>query len=169
VLTPDTVREFLITRTDNRTGEVQLSVKKIETEILWQRLRQLRDHKVYVHAAVVQSSANRSGALVDYFGQAGQPHPQRARPPRPRRPARLPGRMPARRVGLRLSAAGAVVAARALCDAGVERRSYTGMPQVAHACSARRAPLAAGRQGTLASGALACGAARPATLQPSCS
>jgi len=96
VLTPDTVREFLITRTDNRTGEVQLSVKKIETEILWQRLRQLRDHKVYVPAAVVQSSANRSGALVDYFGQTGFvpgshiPNVRACRAPPPPPPGPLP-------------------------------------------------------------------------------
>ncbi len=46
MLTPDSAREFLITRMDYRTGEVQLSIKRIEQALMWQRMRQLRDHKV---------------------------------------------------------------------------------------------------------------------------
>lgn len=66
---PDTVREFLITRVDNRSGEVQLSIKRLETALLWQRLRQLRDYKVYYPAHVV--SANQSGVLAEVHGQSG--------------------------------------------------------------------------------------------------
>ena len=69
VFQPDTVREFLITRVDNRSGEVQLSIKRLETAILWQRLRQLRDYKVYYPAHVV--SANQSGVLAEVHGQSG--------------------------------------------------------------------------------------------------
>ena len=69
VFQPDTVREFLITRVDNRSGEVQLSIKRMETALLWQRLRQLRDYKVYYPAHVV--SANQSGVLAEVHGQSG--------------------------------------------------------------------------------------------------
>ena len=69
VFQPDTVREFLITRVDNRSGEVQLSIKRLETALLWQRLRQLRDYKVYYPAHVV--SANQSGVLAEVHGQSG--------------------------------------------------------------------------------------------------
>lgn len=165
VLTPDTVREFLITRTDNRTGEVQLSVKKIETEILWQRLRQLRDHKVYVPAAVVQSSANRSGALVDYFGQTGFvpgshiPNVRACRAPAP--PPGCPGARPPGRPAPLCCGCGRPCA----CPLLAPSAAYSHAPHVARACPARRAPLAPGRQGSQASGSLVCRAARPATLQ----
>ncbi|KAK9827732.1 hypothetical protein WJX81_007013 [Elliptochloris bilobata] len=69
VIAPDSVREFVIMRVDNRNGEVQLSIKRLEQALMWQRLRQLRDHKVYYPARVV--SANRSGALAEVHGQTG--------------------------------------------------------------------------------------------------
>jgi small subunit ribosomal protein S1 len=62
VVAPDSVREFVVIRGE-RSGELVLSLKKIETDLAWARLRQYMEEDVSVKAQVV--GVNRGGLLID--------------------------------------------------------------------------------------------------------
>ena len=59
------VREFYVIRGEGQ-GELTLSIKAIELEVVWQRLKQMMDEEVSVTAPVV--AVNRGGVLVDVNG-----------------------------------------------------------------------------------------------------
>eukprot|EP00891_Asterochloris_glomerata_P003811 jgi/Astpho2/3811/Aster-04338 len=72
VLVPDMQREFLVLRDDyarNKSGEVILSLKRIEEEVVWSRLLQMKTEDVTVDARCV--AVNRGGALVKVHGLDG--------------------------------------------------------------------------------------------------
>lgn len=68
VLGPNTVREFIVIRGE-RSGELTLSLKKLETSVAWQRLRQCMEEDVSVRATV--AAVNRGGLLVDVENTRG--------------------------------------------------------------------------------------------------
>lgn len=62
VLEPETQREFIITKQEN-SGELILSLKRLEVAATWQRIRQMQEEDVTVTGKV--ASVNRGGLLVD--------------------------------------------------------------------------------------------------------
>ena len=62
VVGPDTVREFEVIRGEG-SGELTLSLKKMEMGVAWQRLRQVMEEDASVRATVV--GVNRGGLLID--------------------------------------------------------------------------------------------------------
>lgn len=62
VIGPDTVREFAVIRGEG-SGELTLSLKRLELAVAWQRLRQLMEEDASVRAVV--AGVNRGGLLVD--------------------------------------------------------------------------------------------------------
>ena len=65
VVAPDAVREFYVLRGEGQ-GELTLSIKQLELEVVWQRLKQMMDEEITVTAPVV--AVNRGGVLVDVNG-----------------------------------------------------------------------------------------------------
>eukprot|EP00887_Chlorella_sp_A99_P001165 scaffold14.g1165.t1 len=68
VVGPDAVREFLVLREENN-GELMLSLKRLQLQVAWQRLRQCMEEDVSVQGAVV--GVNRGGLLVEAEGIRG--------------------------------------------------------------------------------------------------
>ncbi len=62
VVGPDTIREFAVIRGEG-SGELTLSLKRLELGVAWQRLRQLMEEDASVRATV--AGVNRGGLLVD--------------------------------------------------------------------------------------------------------
>lgn len=62
VVGPDTVREFAVIRGEG-SGELTLSLKRLELGVAWQRLRQLMEEDASVRATVC--GVNRGGLLID--------------------------------------------------------------------------------------------------------
>lgn len=62
VVGPDTVREFAVIRGEG-SGELTLSLKRLELNVAWARLRQIMEEDASVKATV--SGVNRGGLLVD--------------------------------------------------------------------------------------------------------
>lgn len=61
----ETTREFVVVRGERseRSGELTLSLKRIEQAIAWQRLRQCMDEDVSIKSTIV--AVNRGGVLAD--------------------------------------------------------------------------------------------------------
>lgn len=64
----DAVREFLVIRGEGY-GELTLSIKALELEVVWERMKQMMDEEVSVTGPVV--AVNRGGILVDINGIRG--------------------------------------------------------------------------------------------------
>lgn len=62
VVGPDTVREFVVIRGES-SGELTLSLKRLELSVAWHRLRQFMEEDVSISATCV--GVNRGGLLVD--------------------------------------------------------------------------------------------------------
>ncbi|CAG9460700.1 unnamed protein product [Pedinophyceae sp. YPF-701] len=69
IVQPNTTREFVVVRDDLADGTLILSLKRLEQEVVWQRLRQIQEEEVIVAAKVI--SSNRGGLLVDVMGVRG--------------------------------------------------------------------------------------------------
>jgi small subunit ribosomal protein S1 len=72
VLCPDMTREFVVLRDDhknNRSGIVYLSLKRIEQEVAWKRVKQLAEEDVQV--TVLVQSLNKGGLMVALHGLQG--------------------------------------------------------------------------------------------------
>jgi len=68
VISPGTTREFVVVGS-NSSQEVTLSIRKLELEVVWQRLRQCLDEDITVEGTVYAS--NRGGVMVDVMGVRG--------------------------------------------------------------------------------------------------
>lgn len=62
VVSPGTVREFYVMRGEG-FGELTLSIKQLEVEVIWQRLKEMMAEETTITAPVV--AVNRGGILVD--------------------------------------------------------------------------------------------------------
>ncbi|KAL4441481.1 hypothetical protein ABPG77_001985 [Micractinium sp. CCAP 211/92] len=62
VVGPHTVRDFVVIR-EERSGDLTLSLKRLELQVAWQRLRQCAEDDVAVEGAVV--ATNRGGIIVE--------------------------------------------------------------------------------------------------------
>jgi len=62
VLQVNTQREFLIVKDNARDGEIALSLKQMELNVAWQRMRQIAQESVTLQGKVI--SLNRGGVLI---------------------------------------------------------------------------------------------------------
>ena len=62
VLQPGDVREFFILSEENEDGQLMLSIRRIEYQMAWERVRQLQKEDATIYSEVF--STNRGGALV---------------------------------------------------------------------------------------------------------
>ena len=62
VLQPGDVREFFILSEENEDGQLLLSIRRIEYQMAWERVRQLQKEDATIYSEVF--STNRGGALV---------------------------------------------------------------------------------------------------------
>lgn len=62
IVGPDSVREFIVIRGEG-SGELTLSLKRIELQTAWRRLRQIMEEDASVRATV--TGVNRGGLLID--------------------------------------------------------------------------------------------------------
>lgn len=69
VVSPGESREFTVLRQDGRTGELFLSIRKVEEALLWRRMRQMQEEQASVEGYV--TSFNQSGLMVEVCGQRG--------------------------------------------------------------------------------------------------
>ena len=66
---PGDAREFVVLREDQRSGELQLSIRRAEEALVWRRLRQSLEEGAAVEGLV--TSFNAAGLMVDVQGQKG--------------------------------------------------------------------------------------------------
>lgn len=57
-------REFVVVEEEDDHGEITLSLAALEASVFWQRIRQLQQEDITVHASVI--SVNRGGVMVQY-------------------------------------------------------------------------------------------------------
>ena len=69
VLEPGEVREFFILSEENEDGQLTLSVRRIEYQRAWERVRQLQKEDATIYSEVF--ATNRGGALVRVEGLRG--------------------------------------------------------------------------------------------------
>ncbi|CAL5228279.1 g11383 [Coccomyxa viridis] len=62
---PDQQREFAVNFQDRKSGEMRLSIKVIEKELAWQRIRQIAEEQAFLTAKV--ESARPAGLIVKVF------------------------------------------------------------------------------------------------------
>lgn len=68
-VSPGDSREFVVIREDQRSGELQLSIRRAEEALVWRRLRQSLEEGAAVEGLV--TSFNAAGLMVDVQGQKG--------------------------------------------------------------------------------------------------
>ena len=68
-ISPGDAREFVVLREDQRSGELQLSIRRAEEALVWRRLRQSLEEGAAVEGLV--TSFNAAGLMVDVQGQKG--------------------------------------------------------------------------------------------------
>ena len=68
-VSPGDSREFVVIREDQRSGELQLSIRRAEEALVWRRLRQSLVEGAAVEGLV--TSFNAAGLMVDVQGQKG--------------------------------------------------------------------------------------------------
>ena len=68
-MSPGDSREFVVLREDQRSGELQLSIRRAEEALVWRRLRQSLEEGAAVEGLV--TSFNAAGLMVDVQGQKG--------------------------------------------------------------------------------------------------
>lgn len=68
-MSPGDSREFVVIREDQRSGELQLSIRRAEEALVWRRLRQSLEEGAAVEGLV--TSFNAAGLMVDVQGQKG--------------------------------------------------------------------------------------------------
>lgn len=69
VLQPGDVREFFILSEENEDGQLMLSIRRIEYQMAWERVRQLQKEDATIYSEVF--ATNRGGALVRVEGLRG--------------------------------------------------------------------------------------------------
>ena len=69
VLQPGDVREFFILSEENEDGQLMLSIRRIEYQMAWERVRQLQKEDATIYSDVF--ATNRGGALVRVEGLRG--------------------------------------------------------------------------------------------------
>ena len=69
VLEPGEVREFFILTEENEDGQLSLSIRRIEYQRAWERVRQLQKEDATIYSEVF--ATNRGGALVRVEGLRG--------------------------------------------------------------------------------------------------
>jgi len=69
VLQPTEVREFFIMSEENEDGQLSLSIRRIEYQRAWERVRQLQKEDATIYSEVF--ATNRGGALVRVEGLRG--------------------------------------------------------------------------------------------------
>ena len=69
VLQPGEIREFLIMSEENEDGQLALSIRRIEYQRAWERVRQLQKEDATIYSEVF--ATNRGGALVRVEGLRG--------------------------------------------------------------------------------------------------
>ena len=69
VLEPGEVREFFILSEENEDGQLTLSIRRIEYQRAWERVRQLQKEDATIYSEVF--ATNRGGALVRVEGLRG--------------------------------------------------------------------------------------------------
>ena len=69
VLLPGEIREFFIMSEENEDGQLSLSVRRIEYQRAWERVRQLQKEDATIYSEVF--ATNRGGALVRVEGLRG--------------------------------------------------------------------------------------------------
>jgi len=69
VLAPGEVREFFIMSEENEDGQLALSIRRIEYQRAWERVRQLQKEDATIYSEVF--ATNRGGALVRVEGLRG--------------------------------------------------------------------------------------------------
>jgi small subunit ribosomal protein S1 len=69
VLVPGEVREFFIMSEENEDGQLSLSIRRIEYQRAWERVRQLQKEDATIYSEVF--ATNRGGALVRVEGLRG--------------------------------------------------------------------------------------------------
>lgn len=69
VLQPGEVREFFIMSEENEDGQLSLSIRRIEYQRAWERVRQLQKEDATIYSEVF--ATNRGGALVRVEGLRG--------------------------------------------------------------------------------------------------
>ena len=69
VLQPGEIREFFIMSEENEDGQLSLSIRRIEYQRAWERVRQLQKEDATIYSEVF--ATNRGGALVRVEGLRG--------------------------------------------------------------------------------------------------
>ena len=69
VLQPGDMREFFILSEENEDGQLMLSIRRIEYQMAWERVRQLQKEDATIYSEVF--ATNRGGALVRVEGLRG--------------------------------------------------------------------------------------------------
>ena len=69
MLQPGEIREFFIMSEENEDGQLSLSIRRIEYQRAWERVRQLQKEDATIYSEVF--ATNRGGALVRVEGLRG--------------------------------------------------------------------------------------------------
>ena len=83
VLAPGEVREFFIMSEENEDGQLALSIRRIEYQRAWERVRQLQKEDATIYSEVF--ATNRGGALVRVEGLRGFIPAATSAPARPKK------------------------------------------------------------------------------------